>query len=273
MEVTSTGPSKHKLTTVPPVPSEHTPGLYLSLNKALDLADCIGVKPTIQTTKTLEECIQKQYEDGPWSKGTYTLGEEPDNEDVDMSIVPSGSQNQEDWVFEEVDPSPTYNLPSDKEPLDWGSADEDKACIPSSLNFHNVHNLPAFLQPPRGIRLLKDGYTKHSSVGSAFSLDPYLSINCEHGHSYAKCSKCKGKLPSKMGTIWLLDSSASTYFMHDIYDFIEYTPFTPSERAPIKTASNVIYIEGKGMVLEQHYIDNKLVTTYLYPVLYSISQI
>ena len=189
MEVTSAGPSKYKLTTVPPAPSERTPGPYPSLNKALELADCIGVKPTIQTAKTLEEGIQKQYEDGPWSKGTYTLGEEPDDKDVDMSIVPSSSQNQEDWVFEEADPSPTYNLPSDDEPLDWGSADKDEAYVPSPLNFHNVYNLPAFLQPPRGVRLLKDGCTKCSSIGSTFSLDLYLSINCEHGHSYAECLK------------------------------------------------------------------------------------
>jgi transposase InsO family protein len=68
--------------------------------------------------------------------------------------------------------------------------------------------------------------------------------------------------------MWLLDSGASTHFTHDIRDFIEYTPFTPSERAPVKTASNVIYIEGKGTVLLQHYVDNKMVTTRLYPVLY-----
>ena len=130
VEVTSAGPSKRKLTTAPPAPSERTPGPYPNLNKALDLADRIGVKPTIQTTKTLEERIQKQYTDGPWSKGTYTLGKEPDNEDVDMSIVPPGAENQEDWVFEEADPSPSYNPPSEEEPLDWGSADEDEACVP-----------------------------------------------------------------------------------------------------------------------------------------------
>ena len=140
VEVTSAGPSKCKLTTVPPAPSERTPGPYPSLNKALDLADRIGVKPTIQTTKTLEERIQKQYEDGPWSKGTYTLGEEPDDEDIDMSIVPSGSQDQEDWVFEEADPSPTYNPPSDEEPLDWGSVADSSVRTSSPKDF-----APAFI--------------------------------------------------------------------------------------------------------------------------------
>jgi hypothetical protein len=113
--------------------------------------------------------------------------------------------------------------------LDWGSADEDEACVSSSLHFHNIHELPAFLQTLRGKRLLKDGCTKHSSIGSTFSLDPYMLINCEHRHPYTECSKCKGKLPSKMGTMWLLDSGPSAHFMHDIHDFIEYTPFIPSE--------------------------------------------
>jgi hypothetical protein len=71
-----------------------------------------------------------------------------------------------------------------------------------------------------------------------------------------------------MGSMWLLDSGASAHFTHEINDFIEYTPFKPSERSPIATASNVIYIEGKGTVLLKHKVDNKLVTTRLYPVLY-----
>jgi hypothetical protein len=71
-----------------------------------------------------------------------------------------------------------------------------------------------------------------------------------------------------MGSMWLLDSSASTHFTHEIRDFIEYTPFKPSEQSPIATVSNVIYIEGKGTVLLKHKVDNKLVTTHLYPVLY-----
>jgi hypothetical protein len=56
-----------------------------------------------------------------------------------------------------------------------------------------------------------------------------LSVNCKHGHLFAECSKCKGKLPSKMGTMWLLDSSVSTHLMHNIRDFIEYIPFILSE--------------------------------------------
>jgi hypothetical protein len=162
--------------------------------------------------------------------------------------------------------SPTYNLPSEEELLDWGS--EDKVCILTSPNLHNVHNLLASLQPLKGITLLKDGSCKHSSKVSTFSIDPYCIMKCEHGDPYTLCSKCKGKLPSEMGSMWLLDSGMSAHFIYKIKDFIEYTPFKLSEQSPIATASNVIYIEGKGTILLKHKVDNKLVTTHLYPVLY-----
>jgi hypothetical protein len=56
-------------------PKVRTPGPYKALNAVLDKVREDGVMPTIQTVKTLEECITKQYEEGPWSKGDYTLGE------------------------------------------------------------------------------------------------------------------------------------------------------------------------------------------------------
>jgi hypothetical protein len=66
--------------------------------------------PTIQMVKMLEECITKQYEEGPWSKGDYTLGEEfNEDEDVDMSVVPPSAEGQEDWVFEEASPASPSN--------------------------------------------------------------------------------------------------------------------------------------------------------------------
>jgi hypothetical protein len=69
-------------------PKARTPGPYKALNAALDKAQEDGVMPTIQMVKTLEECITKQYEKGPWLKGDYTLGEEfNEDEDVNMSVV------------------------------------------------------------------------------------------------------------------------------------------------------------------------------------------
>ena len=82
-------------------------GPYKALNKAFDLADHIGVTPTIQTAKTLEECITQQYMDSPWSKSTYHLSDDEGSDIVDMSDIPAGHEGQdEDWdcQFEAVSP-------------------------------------------------------------------------------------------------------------------------------------------------------------------------
>ena len=71
-----------------------------------------------------------------------------------------------------------------------------------------------------------------------------------------------------MGSLWLLDSGASAHFMHDFNVFIEYKPLPVDKRIPVKTASNMIYVEGIGTVLLKHKQGNKLVTTCLFPVLY-----
>jgi hypothetical protein len=100
--------------------------------------------PTIQTVKTLEECITKQYEEGPWSKGNYTLGEEFNkDEDINMSVVPPSAEGQEDWVFEEASPA----SPSD-EPLDWGSDEDLEECVALPFLYPMLIKPPALLQHP-----------------------------------------------------------------------------------------------------------------------------
>ena len=74
MQISPAGLSKRTTTAAPA--KERTPGPYKSLNNTLDLADRIGIKATIETTKTLEQCIVDQYMDGPWSKSTNYLSDD-----------------------------------------------------------------------------------------------------------------------------------------------------------------------------------------------------
>jgi hypothetical protein len=122
-------------------PKVRTSGPYKALNAALDKAQEDSVMPTIQMVKALEEHITKQYEEGPWSKGNYTLGEEFDeDEDVDMSVMPPSAEGQEDWVFEEASPA----FPSD-EPLDWGSDEDLKECVALPFLYPMLTKPPASL--------------------------------------------------------------------------------------------------------------------------------
>jgi hypothetical protein len=126
-------------------PKVWTPGPYKALNAALDKVQEDSVTPTIQMVKTLEQHITKQYEEGPWSRGNHTLGEEFDeNKDINMSVVPPSTEGQEDWVFEEASPA----SPSD-EPLDWGSDKDLEECIALPFLY------PMFTKPPASLQCLR----------------------------------------------------------------------------------------------------------------------
>ena len=142
--------------------------------------------------------------------------------------------------------------------MDWGSDPEEY--ITSSSTSTLIHNLTALPQL-QSEQKLKDGC-------SSYTVDTILESICEHGFSYAVCSRYKGKQSSKMGTRWLLDSRASAHFTFDKNNFINYTPAILQERTPVKTAMHTIYMEGKGTVLIKHLVGDELVTTRFHPVLH-----
>src|SRR6201984_1837554 len=229
-------------------PLQRTEGPYPSLNNALSLADRLGVKPTIQTVKNLEERVTEVYTSGALALTQFV---ESDEEDVDMSYTPEDPQMAQEVSFDDEE---TFSL-------DWGSDLEDiEECVPLSSPLPVIHNLTASHQPLKRPGLLKrtDGYFE-----LATPLDKLSGLKCEHGFHYAECTKCKG-LMGKMGPLWLLDSGASAHFTNNFDDFIEYTPANPSERTPVRTASTTIYVEGQGTVLLKHYHG----TTRIHPVLY-----
>ena len=217
------------------------------------------VPATIETTKTLEQRITQEYLDGPWSKSTYYMSDDEGSDIIDMSVKPPVRENpQTQEIFDIDDEDPSFNPSSDNEPLDWGSDPEEYVTSsPTSTLVHNLTALPQLQSEQK----LKDGCFN-------YAVDTILESICEHGSSYAVCSRCKGKQSSKMGTRWLLDSGASAHFTFDKNDFINYTPATPQEKTPVKTAAHTIYVEGKGTVLIKHLVGDELVTTRLHPVLH-----
>ena len=68
-----------------PSPATRTSGFYPSVNKALTLAECLQVKPTIQTVKTLEQRFV-EFDNVVRSCSNYNYDEEYDSYiDIDMS--------------------------------------------------------------------------------------------------------------------------------------------------------------------------------------------
>ena len=260
--IAQVGPSGiNKRTITSPAPKERKSGPYKSLDEALDTADRLGVTPTIQTVKTLEQRITQEYMDGPWSKSTNYLSDDEGSDIVDMSEVPAGHEGQDDWAAFAA-ASPSY------EPLDWGSELEDaEECVhPSSSSLHTVHQA---LVSPQLLR--KQGLTDGSCRNSVYTVK-LSSCICEHGDEFAFCTKCKGKKLERATTAelapqWMMDSGASAHFTFDINDFIEYEPFGKNDRPAVNTAKHTVYVEGKGTVLITHEENGDEVTTRLSPVL------
>ena len=258
--IAQVGPSGiNKRTITTPVPKERKSGPYKSLDEALDTADRMGITPTIQTVKTLEERITQEYMDGPWSKSTNYLSDDEGSDIVDMSEVPAGHDGQDDWAAFAA-ASPSY------EPLDWGSDLEDaEECVhPSSSSLYTVHQALVSPQPLRRLELM-DGSCKSAYIHKLSSL-------CEHDTEFVLCTECKGKqlesaAHAGLSPQWMMDSGASAHFTYDINDFIEYKPFGKNDRIAVHTAKHTVYVEGKGTVLITHWENEEEVTTRLSPVL------
>ncbi|KAF8464533.1 hypothetical protein DFH94DRAFT_699158 [Russula ochroleuca] len=93
------------------------PGPFKALDAAFDLADQSGIKPTIETVKTLKQRITEQYMD-----------DDEGSDIVDMSEVPNGHEGQDnDWDCQFQPASPS------DEPLDWGSDLEDTEASPKRV--------------------------------------------------------------------------------------------------------------------------------------------
>jgi hypothetical protein len=158
-----------------------------------------------------------------------------------------------------------------QEPLDWGSDAELEEYIHLPFLYLMFTRHIESPQCQRNVGLQRDGSckAKNTHISHSNVLVNTISVpTCKHGQSFALCNGCKGKYSSKIGTLWLLYSRASMHFTHEFSDLIKYTLAPPSEHIPVNTASEQIFVEGKGTVLLEHNVDNKLVTTHLYPVYY-----
>ena len=108
-------------------PPTRTSGPYSLLNKALTLAECLKVKLTIQTVKTLEQHFGKL--DGTIRTcSNYNLDEEYDSEvNINMSqSVPSCDQLQTETYIDNLSSSDLFELCSTLDSLKTESVDSNK---------------------------------------------------------------------------------------------------------------------------------------------------
>ena len=194
------------------------------------------------------------------TKNTYPL----------LNRQSSNERIEEAWQCNQnfINHAPTPGLPADfddglEEALDWGSSDEEKYAFSS---FSTINANSSIVLDPLSSEGSKGSCNTSADLAEVCKMHNVnfgvLDIlKCEHKISFTNCAECR----SKVSSMWLLDSGASVHFTNNKDDFIEYEA---SERQPVRTAAHTIWVEGQGTVLLRHYLNGKLVTTRLYPVLY-----
>ena len=131
-----------------PTPPTRTPGPYSSLNKALTLTECLEVKPTIQTVKTLEQCFV-EFDGTVRTRPNYNLDEESNSDiDVDMSqpATSRGKMRTESYV-DDLDSSELFELCSTLDSLETESNDSNKenwALTPEYINPDSIVDLDSY---------------------------------------------------------------------------------------------------------------------------------
>ncbi|KIM68764.1 hypothetical protein SCLCIDRAFT_51297, partial [Scleroderma citrinum Foug A] len=217
--------------------TNYGPPMFDNTIKAFDLAHRLGVEPSCQTIRTLDQVISTtsasldQPEAGPSSLKRPRL-EERITMDVEEDTISLGDEEEQPFVYEDFADSEFDDI--DEMVLDCYNAVLMNLGVEASL-FRQVPSAPS----------------KHFNMSCRVSSPAYNNF-CSHEIHDARCASCKGKMANGSeisGAFWLLDSGASRHFTGELGDFASYQALKHKHYA--KTANGVAEIAGIGMVLLQ----------------------
>jgi len=256
--------------TVDPRALAHTPGAtnfgppaFDNTIKAFDLAHRLGVEPSCQTIRTLDQIMSTasasldQPEAGPSSLKRPRLEERITMYKEDAISLgddePFAHEPFADDEFDEVNAMvlDRYNATS-------MAMDAEASLfrqVPSAHMLTNTDTLPLHVH-----------YTPSLYIASSiYNMSCRCSRNAYTCPCSDSCVACKGKMVDDSelsGAFWLLDSGASRHFTGDIGDFASYNELKRAHYA--KTANGVALIAGIGTVLlrclDHNSGDEKVVT-------------
>ena len=246
--------------TVDPRTLAHTPGAtnygpptFDNTIKAFDLAHRLGVEPSCQTIRTLDQVISTasasldQPKAGPSSLKRPRL-EECIAMDVEEDTVSLGDEEEpyiyENFIddeFDEIDEMVLdhYNAVS----MNLGVEASLFRQVPSACTLTHTDTLPLHVRYMLALYIA----SKYYNLSCRTLSQAYI---CLHEIHDARCANCKGKMADGSeitGTFWLLDSSVSRHFTGDLGDFASYHVLKHKHYA--KTANGVAEIAGIGTVL------------------------
>ena len=218
---------------------------YPPFNKALALAQRLGVCPLIETIKTLEineiAKARKEEEARPSKRPRANTPpiEPPRGRALGQKGSPKGKERakddevvslySEDETMAEVDPQ-------EEEQVDYGDLDTQDYNLDGELaDLTGIYNDYWQVQSPE------------TNQGADLPLQQLgtLLVSCNISCLPCSCEcDCKTNEPVKE---WILDSGASLHFTNDIDDFIDYEVLEGDNM--VRTANSVAQMIGKGTVL------------------------
>ena len=219
---------------------------YPPFNRALALAQCLGVKPLIETIKTLEMAeiakARKEEEARPNKRPQANTPpiEPPRGRALGQKGSPKGKERAKDdevvSLYSE-DETMAEVLPQEEEQVDYGDLDTQDYNLDGELaDLAGIYNDYWQVQSPETNQgadlLLQQLDTLLASCNTTSRLP------CSH-----ECD-CKTSEPTKE---WILDSGASLHFTNDIDDFIDYEVLEGNKM--VHTANSVAHMVGRGMIM------------------------
>ncbi|KIM50089.1 hypothetical protein SCLCIDRAFT_47455, partial [Scleroderma citrinum Foug A] len=221
--------------------TNYGPPTFDNTVKAFDLAHCLGVEPSCQTIRTLDQVISTtsasldQPEAGPSSLKRPRL-EERIAMDVEEDTISLGDEEEQPFVYEDFADS------------EFNDIDEMASLfrqVPSARALTHTDTLPLHVCYTPALYIVSKHFNMSCRVSS-----PAYNIFCSHEIHDACCANCKGKMADGSeisGAFWLLDSGASHHFTGELGDFASYQALKHKHYA--KTANGVAEIAGIGTVL------------------------
>ena len=214
----------------------HTPGAtnygppaFDNTIKAFDLAHRLGVEPSCQTIRTLDQVISTasasldQPEAGPSSLKRPRL-EERIVMDVEEDTISLGDKEERPFIYEDFTDSEfndinemvldRYNAVS----MNLGAEASLFRQVPSACALTHTDMLPLHVRYTPALYIASKYYNMSCRVSS----QAYI---CSHEIHDVRCANCKGKMADSTeisGAFWLLDSGASHHFTGDLGDFASY---------------------------------------------------
>ena len=218
---------------------------YPPFNRALALAQHLGVKPSIETIKTLKMAeiakARKEEEARPNQRPRANTPpiELPRGGALGQKGSPKGKERakddevvslySDDETMAEVDPQ-------DEEKVDYGDLDTQDYNLDGELaNLTSIYNDYWQVQSPE------------TNQGTDLLLQQLDTLLVSCNISCFPCSHecdCETNEPTKE---WILDSGASLHFTNDVDNFIDYEVLEGNNI--VRTANSVAQMIGKGTVL------------------------